>query len=138
MALTDAQIAKVYVMLGVPRKTTVFGAHVLAAFKGPGGEIYDLTEIKSQIDSAITALTSDEEALFTQSDGILDEFDEYWLNAEKITSAAGAQGIVFDAERQMEKLRQRTSDIIGVYVPRGGFKKQWERLTRGGGNRVVR
>lgn len=140
MALTEIQKSKIYAILGVPRKTSVFGAHVLAAFHGAGGEIYDLTGIKDQIDTAITNLTTDEETLFTQSDppGIFDEFDDNWLNMERISQASGAQGLVYDAKAQMEVLRQRTSDILGVYVPQGGFKKQWERLTRQGGNIVVR
>lgn len=141
MALTDAQIASVYEIFGLPNKSTAFGVLAFATFKGPAGEVFTLSGVKTQLDAALAALTTDEQALFTvATTGILAEWDKVKNRHQKIIQDGSTQGVIFDAAAGKENVRQRASVVLGFYAPRGGFQYMYDRFTGQGmrGGSVIR
>jgi len=121
----------------------VFGAFGLITIAGPGGHIYTLKEIKSQLDTALTNLTTDEQTQFTQTgdpSGILERFDLEWLEYSRVGSAGGSQGLLYNAEIAMQTLRENAALILGFFVPPGGFIAEFNRAIGAGvrGAGVVR
>lgn len=127
MALTDDQKSQVFQLLGIPNKDTVFGAHVLMSIKGPGGELYTMKEIRSQITAAIAALTASEETLIAAS------LTEYLtIRNEVMTvnqSAGGFSGKLLDSEATRERCRKEVALTLGVFVPAGGFESAFQNNT---------
>lgn len=134
MPITDPkQIAKIYMIFDVPNKNEAFGALGLVTISGPAGELFTLKDIKTRIDAALAATNTDEDAIITSDTrNILAEFDKVFLQETEVFEDGGTRGILFHADRRMEVLRRRLSNILGVYVPRGGFMAAFERISRRG------
>jgi hypothetical protein len=134
MAITDeTKKAKIFLLLDVPQKTTAFAANVLVSIFGPGGERYTLVGVKDQIDTALAAATTDEETLINL---VLTEFDNEWLDDEQVIKDGDSEGVLFSSGKKMNLLRKRVSDLLGVYIPEGGFLAEWRRLNKPGSNRT--
>lgn len=141
MMLTAGHIAEVFDIFGVTNKTTYFGGTQLANVFGPAGEDFTMEKIKDKLNAAITALTTAEELLFTETDGIIDQWDCVKFAAETIIEDSGTRGTLFDHKKVREVIRQRAAGLLGFAVPRGGFMKQFERIARqagGAGGSLIR
>ncbi len=128
MALDGAQTAEIFEMLGLPRKTSAFGVIRMTHIVGPSGEGFDLAAIKTEVENAISALTADEETKFTEAGGILAEWDDVKNAHQRLFEDGGTKGVIFDAEVARERLRERTSNYLGLYVPKGGFMAEYKRF----------
>lgn len=131
MPITDDKIkAKIFMLLGVPDKATARGFLALATISGPAGELFTLTEIQTQIVAALAATNASEDAIIsTDSPNIIGEFDKIYLKETEITEDQGTSGpSVFSVEKRMEVLRQRLANILGIYIPRGGFHRAFDRI----------
>ncbi len=129
MALTPAQSTKVFEILDLPNKVNAFGVLRISHVVGPTGETFDLAAIQTEINSAITALTAAEEAEMTDaSDGLLTEWDLVKNRHQRLFDDGGTKGIIFDADMGRERIRERMSNLLGVFVPKGGFMAEYRRI----------
>lgn len=140
MALLDSQKFEIFDILDLPNKDDTFAALGLMFSRGPTGETYDIKAVRDELNTRITALTADEETKFTETNGIFEEWDKVKNRHQLIRKDGGTEGVIFDAEEGRERVRQRTSRVLGMYVPKGGFMAEFDRLTsqRARGGSIVR
>ncbi len=134
MPITDAkETAKIFMILGIPDKDTAFGGLGLVTISGPVGELFTLKDIRDRINTALAATSTAEDAIInSDTPNILSEFDQVFLAEQEVFEDNGSRGILFSVSKRMEILRNRISNILGIYTPRGGFMAAFERIARKG------
>ncbi len=134
MPITDEEKkAKIFMIYGVPDKDTAFGELGLVTISGPVGEIFTIKDIRDRINAALAATNAGEDKIIdTNTPSILKEFDQVFLAEQEVFQDNGSQGVLFSVSARMEILRKRISDILGVYVPRGGFMRAFEEIVKSG------
>lgn len=142
MAISDAtKKTKIFQLLNLPQKDTALSAFNLVTISGPKGENFSLDGVKAQVDAALLAATTTEEA---QIDLVIAEFDKIWLKQDTfIRKDQTTEGILADFNKRVEILRDHVSDLLGIYIPKGGFLAEFKRVVRstargGGANLVTR
>ena len=63
MALSDANIAKVYEIVGLPQQGSASVVEQLASLRGPTAETFDFDAVITMFDERIAAISSDQQDL---------------------------------------------------------------------------
>jgi len=135
MALTDAQTATVFVILGVPQGGAGAVAEQVVSIRGPLYENFDFAGLITAINTKIAALSSDQETLVGALLTRWDELKSY--SVVRIKRSGSASGTLADYPQERENIRRDLGNILGMVVPTGGFVAEMRRAF-GGGHRIVR
>lgn len=136
MALTADQRLSFYELFGVPSNPSALvqtdittPRFIGAQGLNPSYMNQDFTNLQTQIEAILTALDSAQEARVI---AFLVTYDSISTSPLNVQSSAEAQGSIVNHPAQVEKIRQRVSDVVGYTVPFGGFSESYRRKARSG------
>lgn len=136
MAITLAsKISKIFLIFDLPNKTTAFGLFGLVTISGPAGEIFTLESAKEQVDAALLAASTEDEARIDES---IVNWDKARGREQKVFQDGTSQGILLDNEEKRRIARDEIGTVLGVWVPPGGFIGAFRNAAGASGGRVVR
>ena len=138
MALTAAQTAQLYQIMGVPQGGTARTVMRIATLYGPSGEVFDFAAVVTMLTTQLTevATNSSREARVTTLLTAWEDITSY--SNLRVDGAGTNRGRLVHHERARETIRQELANLIGFYVPRGGFQREMRDACDEGGCRVVR
>jgi hypothetical protein len=132
MALTTAQVTKIYKIFGLPQANEALVVTDWFSIPGPATATMDLSAIKAKLDAILAALSATQEtevaALVVAWDAVGD-YDEL-----RVTRDGTSEGVLVDREKRRENIRRTLGALIGFVAPTGGFT----RGAGGGGGRIIR
>ena len=140
MALTAAQITQVFKIFGLPQSGS--GALVFTdlAPRGTVTSTFDMSQPAAALNEKLTGLSAAQEsevrALLDEWSGITD-YSELRVNAEGRGEGRTAGRLADDAARR-ENIRRTLGNLIGFYVPPGGFVAVAAQTAGVGAHRLVR
>lgn len=133
MALTAAQISKVFEVIALPESgsTTLVTNLVHYPYTNtstwePCWNTGDLSGLVARIKVNISLMNATTETIVT---GLLTTWDDIGsTNPLRVTSSQQAAGVLVDNDKQRELIRQRVGNLIGLAVPQGGFLGEMQRV----------
>ncbi len=130
MALSAAQTSQLYEVFGLPQGGLGYDAAQVANLWGPAGEAYDFTAHVTALTTKLAALSASQETRVTTALTRWDVITSY--DPLKIhRSTTGGEGTIVDYPAEREAIRQTIGNVIGYYVPRGGFVAEIQRAAGG-------
>lgn len=116
---TPAELTKVFKIYGIPQNSTGFVVGRIISLYGPGGNVYDFSAIVNQLNTQLALVSASQYAeiqtLLTEWDSISD-FSELAVRVDNHST-----GQLVDHDRRRDLIRTTLSNLIGFYVPKGGF-----------------
>jgi len=124
--------AKIFSIFGIPPVNSVTEALILTSIYGPASELYDITDLRTDLNAALDAAVA---IVVTEIETELGYWDTIRANPElRISQEGGASGVLADYQRREEVIRQRIANYLGFFVPEGGFvygkRAQTNRMSR--------
>lgn len=121
--LSTDQIAQYFEIIGVPQYGAASNSRVVASFFGPFFEAYSFSQLITEINTRIAALTS---AQCTRVTTHLTRWDTIGGTSQIRISkgTSGAEGTLVDYPAEREEIRIALAKIIGFKCPDGGWLNQ--------------
>lgn len=140
MAFSDTNITKLYEIFGFPEGgegviiTSL--SHIPPSLSNswePTYTVGDMSTLKTRIDTSLTA-AADNPTLKTQVEAWIAEYDTIGKGSVLHVTAAGggAQGELVNDPQKIENIRQGIGNLIGLWIPKGGFWGATQRMMRRG------
>lgn len=116
---TAAEVTKLFKIYGIPQNATGFVAGRIISLYGPGGNVYEFSALVSQLNSQLALVSATQyaeiQALIVEWDAITD-YSELIVDSDNKSS-----GQLVDHAKRRDLIRATLSNILGFYVPKGGF-----------------
>lgn len=134
MAFTAAEKSTIYEVFGIPENgysvNTLSLVHAPYSNVGVWNPTYNTGDFTTLLASIATQITR-VEAIATcevRVRALLTRWDEIGTSSMTTVekSPSGAEGSIFDAEKERQNIRVRLSNLVGVSVPKGGFLAEIE------------
>ena len=124
MALSTANVTKVFKLFGLPQRGYGYVAEPLIRGLTPSGAEYDFTELTAKLTAVLATLSATQqtevEALLTEWDAVKD------YGTLEVLSDSGAQGTLVSHSRERKQIRAVIANLIGFHVPTLGFAAEAE------------
>jgi hypothetical protein len=130
MAALDAdEIAQTYEIYGLPQGGAGFTVPMLSTLFGPSGESYDFSSIITALNTKITATT---EYQRTRLRVLLARWVVIGATSPlQVSEGASGKGVLADHEAERQSIHRGVCNILGFYLPYGGFVRDIQRNTNG-------
>jgi hypothetical protein len=130
MSLSADQVTQVFEILGVPQDGVGATFEHLATRFGPEFESFDLSAVVTHITTKLNALTTSQLDRVTP---LLTRWDALTSTSPlQVLTASGSAGTLADYPAERAQIRASLSNILGIYVPKGGFAAETARVLGAG------
>lgn len=133
-AFTDAEIAQIFEIFGLPRQATGIIAPTLverpSSLSATWDDAYNSASLASITAAIETQLAASTEEQRTRARLHLVRWDEFDSSSPmRITQGSGGeQGVIVDHEKERENIQRALSRVLGIVVPKGGFEAEARRV----------
>lgn len=126
-ALSTAEKEQIFQIFGIPKGGVAYEVMRIADYFGPRGESYDFSALVTQLNSSITTLdAADDRRARVQT--LLTEWDAITSYSElQVSGQGGSAGKLVDDPERRERIRRELSNLMGFYVPKGGYEAEIRR-----------
>lgn len=135
MALSSAEVAKVFKIFGIPQSGKAVIARENVAPRYPGTIEYDVSSLVAKLNECLAALNADQvtevKAQLTTWDSITDS------SPLKIREDINSKGTIVDHKAQRQLIKETIANLIGFAIPSDGFFAE-VKAKFGMGGRILR
>lgn len=138
MALSAANRIMVYEIVGLPPDTseaviTTTLAHVPVTQIGAYSPTFtksDISSLVTAIDAALADISTENQ---TRVEGFIASWNDIGSTSPMVLTEAdnGVKGTIVDHESQRNLIRTRVGNLVGIYVPPGGWIMELQRMFGG-------
>ena len=116
---TAAETTKVFKIYGIPQNATGFVVGRIISLYGPGGNVYDFSAIANQLNTQLGAVSATQ---YAECQTLIQEWDNITDYSElTVDEDNTSKGQLVNHDRRRDRVRMTLSNIIGFFVPKGGF-----------------
>lgn len=135
-AFDNDETAQIFEIYGMPQGGAGFGVGLLNTLFGPSGEPYDFSSMVTALNTKITATT---EYQRTRARVLLARWVVIGVSSPlSVAKGAAGEGTLADHESERQNIHAGICNILGFYLPYGGFVKDMKRNMNNMGGGISR
>jgi hypothetical protein len=132
MALTAANVAKVYELLGIPQGGTGLIVTSLSHVPPSLAQAWTSTYTEGDFSAIVTKITAALAAISAEQQTLVEAWLAQWDSIKTATSLTLEGEVGMNFAEEAEKCRESVGNLVGVAVPFGGFLQEtWAVYGRG-------